>query len=437
LLVFRRTNAFAPNVRTHFDGGPAALELIFESTMSTDGGKRKSVSLPLKLLVVLCASAVALLVAEVGLRVIGFRYLNLYREDAGIGFSLRPGAEGWWREEGEAYVKINSDGLRDREHPKQKPPGTLRVAVIGDSYAEALQVPAESAFWSIAEQKLQSCGALDGRRVEFINFGVSGFSTARELITLRTRVRQYSPDVVVLLFTTGNDVRDNSPTLSRKFEGLPLPYFVYKDGELVLDDSLIRRRNESWKFRLQQSSLGGALDWLRDHSRLVGLFDKARVAFQTDNIRRKGGRDAGAGFEPGIDAKVYVEPTDPAWQNAWRVTEALLLLVRDEADAQGAKLLVVTGSMGIQVYPDPSVRERFARELGAQDLLYPDRRVAALGGRVGIEVLTLAPALREYAERNRVFLHGTDGSGHWNALGHRLVGELLAEKLCETTAKNR
>ena len=384
----------------------------------------------------LCAVVAALLIAEVGLRLIGFRYLILYREDADVGYSLRPGAEGWWREEGEAYIRINSDGLRDREHTKEKPPGTLRVAVLGDSYAEALQVPAESAFWSVAERRLQDCAALGGRKAEFINFGVSGFSTARELMTLRTRVWQYSPDVVLLLFTTGNDVRDNSKVLARKYAGQPLHYFVYKDGALVMDDSLVRARNESLRFRFQESFAGRALDWLRNHLRVFGLFDKARVAFQTNGLKG-GARRAAVGFEPGIDEGIYFEPTDPAWVEAWRVTEGLLLLFRDEVRAHGARLLVVTGSNGIQVHPDPSVRERFARELKAEeDLLYPERRISALGEREGIEVMNLAPALREYAERNRAFVHGTDGHGHWNALGHKLVGGLIARRLCETTNAN-
>ena len=399
------------------------------------GRTRAGLRLPGKILVVLAAVAAALLIAEVGLRLIGFRYLILYREDADVGYSLRPGAEGLWSGEGvETYIRVNSDGLRDREHTKEKPPGTLRVAVVGDSYAEALQVPAESAFWSVAERRLQDCAALGGRKVEFINFGASGFSTARELILLRTHVRQYSPDVVVLLFTTGNDVRDNSKTLASKYEGLPLPYFVYENGALVPDDSLIRERNESLKFRFRQSFAGGALDWLRNHLRVVGLFDKARVASQNTRLKQS---DERTGFEPGLDAQVYAEPKDPLWADAWRLTEGLLLAVRDEARTQGARLLVVTGSSGIQVHPDASARGRFARALGVEDLLYPDARVRALGEREGIDVLNIAPALRDYAERERVFLHGKNGFGHWNALGHRLAGERLAERLCETTTANR
>src|SRR6185295_10022540 len=122
---------------------------------------------------------------------------------------LRPNMEGWYRKEGAAYIRINNDGLRDREHSKAKPPGTIRIAVIGDSYPEALPVSLEEAFWSVMAGKLDQCGVFGTNKVEVINFGVSGYGTAQELLTLRERVWTYAPDVVMLTVTTNNDVSDN------------------------------------------------------------------------------------------------------------------------------------------------------------------------------------------------------------------------------------
>src|SRR5438067_1886482 len=110
-----------------------------------------------KLLVVSVSILFALLIAEMGLRVIGYTYPIFYTTDEARGYALRPCMQGWYRKENEVYVKINCDGLRDREHAKQKPPGTFRIAVVGDSYAEALQVPLEDAFWSVMEKQLQAC----------------------------------------------------------------------------------------------------------------------------------------------------------------------------------------------------------------------------------------------------------------------------------------
>lgn len=384
---------------------------------------------PVRLLSIASGLIAGLLIAEIVLRLMGFTYLNLYSVDPDVGFTLRPGAEGWWRNEGTTYVKINSDGLRDREHAKLKPPGTFRIAVLGDSFTEALEVPLEDAFWAVAERRLQGCEAFGGRNVEVINFGVSGFSTARELITLRRRVWQYSPDVIVLNLTTGNDIKDNSRLLNREYGSLPLPYFVYKEGKLALDNSLLDERNRSVTFRLQTSLPGSSFNWLRNHLRLIGLTDKARTALTIYRQRRDA--PTRVGDEPGIDNKIYSEPTDPAWEEAWRVTEGMLLEMRDEVKARGAKFLLVTGSSGIQIYPDPAVRRDYARRLGVADLFYPDRRMKALGEHEGIEVLNLAPALLSYAEQNRIVLHGAGGFGHWNVAGHHAVGDLVADKLCE------
>src|SRR4029078_8121917 len=129
---------------------------------------------------------------------------------------------------------INSAGLRDREHPYAKPPNTFRIAVVGDSYPEAFPVEMQDAFWVLMEKQLQECGAFPGKTIEVINFGVSGYGTAQELITLREQVWKYSPDLVMLTVTTNNDISDNVRVLKKTNR---VPYFVFQDGKLTLDDS--------------------------------------------------------------------------------------------------------------------------------------------------------------------------------------------------------
>ena len=166
-----------------------------------------------KALLALAGIVIALALCEAGLRLLGIEYPDFFDYDPLVGSKLRPGIKGYFLKEGGGYVIINSDGLRDREHSFNPPPNTLRIAVLGDSFAEAMQVNREEAFWSIMEKDLQGCGNLRGRQVEVINFGQSGFSTTQELLALRHRVWQYSPEVVLLAFFTGNDVSDNSPAL--------------------------------------------------------------------------------------------------------------------------------------------------------------------------------------------------------------------------------
>ena len=415
-----------------------------------------------KLALLFIALIFGLLIAEVALRIIGYTYPVFYTTDLVRGYALQPGISGWYRKEGTAYVRINSEGLRDREHAKPKPADTLRIVVLGDSYAEALQVPLEDAFPVVMEQRLQSCPAFKGKRIEAINFGVSGYGTAQELLTLREKVWDYAPDIVLLAVTTNNDITDNVRALKRTDE---IPYFVYRDGQLTLDDSF----RESRTFRFRHSALNRAGRWIRDHLRVIQAFHQGHYALKNYLASRRtpaaattpppdakpdGGANVQATNAPaqpgdknaatvisdelGIDNLIYRETTDATWQEAWRVTEGLITLMRDEVRGRGAKFLVVALSNGVQVHPQPAARAAFLRRVGATDIFYPDTRLRALGEREGFPVLTLAPALQQYAEQHQVFLHGFGrnlGNGHWNSSGHHIAGELLAQKICETIGK--
>ena len=404
-------------------------------TVSTVRLRSRSRLLFAKVVLVIVGVIAGLLVAEAGLRLYGFNYFNPYIVDQDLGHSLRPNAEGWWNREGLTYVKINSQGFRDREHSVAKPPDTFRIAILGDSFAEAFQVPSEKTFWSVIEAKLQQCPQTAKKKVEVLNFGVSGFSTARELILLRNRVWQYSPDLVILLVTIANDIRDNSPRLNA-YSGQPLPYFIFRDGNLVLDDSRVAARNRTLIFRLQKSFVGNLYHWLQAHVRILGLIYAVREGNQSTRLS-KGDKpdssDPGGGNEPGLDQEVYRPSATPEWEEAWRITEALILKMRDEVQVRGAKFLVVTGSSGIQVSPDATARKAFMNSLGISTLFYPDERIKSLGQAAGFDVLNLAPSLYEYASANGVFVHGTaetGGRGHWNQTGHRLAGEIIANEIC-------
>jgi lysophospholipase L1-like esterase len=91
----------------------------------------------------------------------------------------------------------NSLGFRDREHPVEKPPGALRVLVLGDSIAAGLKIADDrDVFPSVLERLLREGGV----PAEVLNFAVSGYNTQQEVETLRARGLAYRPDVVVLAY---------------------------------------------------------------------------------------------------------------------------------------------------------------------------------------------------------------------------------------------
>ncbi len=360
----------------------------------------------------------ALLIAEAGVRLANRWFPYFYCYDASRGWGLRPNVSGYYRREGSAYVHVNSGGFRGPDVPRLKPPGTVRIAVLGDSYTEAIQVPNQDTFASVAARTLARCPLFKGRRVEALNFGVDGYGTAQELVTLREKVWAYQPDIVMLAIFLGNDVRNNSVSL----EGNQCrPFFVQRQDDLAL----VGPFESSASFRMWCMA--------RFDYRQAGLLSLLRNGL---TIIRERDRQPTPQYpvERAINYDIYKPPADPAWRDAWQVTEALVADADREAAHHGAAFLALTLDTSIQVWPDEQVRKGFMKRIGVSDLFYPDRRIAALGERDGFDVLTLAEPLQRYAMLHHAFLHGFPNSkigfGHWNADGHRIAGEMIGQRLC-------
>ncbi|HSF09695.1 MAG TPA: hypothetical protein VLA60_09785 [Nitrospirales bacterium] len=375
---------------------------------------------------VLIGCGIAFVLVEIGLYLFGISYPSFFIADNLTGYAHKPGAEGLYSNEGEAYIRINSLGLRDREHPLEKPVGTFRIALLGDSYTEAMQVPTEQIYGARLEHELSDCPSLAGRQVEAMNFGVSGFSTAQELLVLRHKASPYDPDLVLLAFYSENDIRGNLRELNGKTN---IPYFIMNDGRLVLDNSF----HHTTEFWLQQFPLSAEAFEI---SRVLQVFRNAKYTLKSFLEEMAQQQQMKDWEDPALrlDLLVYLDQPDPSWENAWTITERLIVQMKREVDDGGRRFLLVSLSNPDQVHPDVQHRQALARQLGVPDLLYPDRRIQALAKREGIELLSLAEPLATYAEQHGVFLHGFQntalGKGHWNAAGHRLAGKLMSERIC-------
>jgi hypothetical protein len=377
-----------------------------------------------KLLLLAGGLLVAMVLTEIGLRIGGVSYPNFfYTVDEWRGGALMPGASGWYRDEGEAYIEISSDGLRDREHVLDKASGVYRIAVLGDSYAEALQVPLEQTFWSVLAEQLRLCPRSAGSEIEVINFGVSGYGTAQELSTLRHYVWKYQPDLVLLAFTTGNDIRNNSRQLEPDQGRL---FYDLVEGELIPD--------YSFRERLPDPRTLNAKLRIINRSRLLQTVMRARQ-LMAERRQQEALLDAESDrpADIGLDDQIYLEPADPAWNDAWQLTEAIISQIAHEVGSRGADFLLVVLSNPIQVHPDPDIEQELLDRLGVEDLFHAERRLTALGEQQGFPVITLAPLIRERARTTGTMFHGFGdqlGQGHWNQAGHQLAGELIAARLC-------
>lgn len=111
---------------------------------------------------------------------------------------------------------INASGFRDREYPRAKPKGTLRILVIGDSVGygfcnDRAVIAPEDVFAKQLERNLARSSPVP---VEVINLCVSGYDTVQEVEFLAQKGLALDPDIVLVAYCL-NDEFDASAELNR------------------------------------------------------------------------------------------------------------------------------------------------------------------------------------------------------------------------------
>lgn len=362
----------------------------------------------------------------------------LFQPDERFGVFHIPNAEGWWvnieaPNEFQTFVRINSKGLRDREYSYGKPPGTLRILVLGDSFADALEVPLEDSFQEVMEARLNE--HLD-RPVEVINGGVWGYGNDQELLFYRLEGRKYQPDLVLLAFQSTSDVMENHREMETRYMGREYkPFFVLNgDGELELINFPFRPGPEP----PPQTALERVKRFLAINSRaypVVARFVRGRLQGIATWLQKIGVMDAPQGetVAAGIPVGMYLYAVDyPAeWEEAWDVTQAIIAQLKREVEADGARLAVV-------ILPDRhlvegdylawALRTYPAMQGRAWDLDKPNRIMREFLDEQGIPYLEMVDVFRQTAALiGHPLYYPRDG--HWNVDGHHLAGDLIADWL--------
>jgi hypothetical protein len=111
---------------------------------------------------------------------------------------------------------LNSLGFKDVEFTTERPPGTIRIAAVGDSFAFGV-VPYQYNFLTLLEDRLNDNGG--GRHFEVLNMGIPVTSPREYLSVLNKEALPLSPDVVLICVFVGNDLIEISrrPALQYSF----------------------------------------------------------------------------------------------------------------------------------------------------------------------------------------------------------------------------
>ena len=336
----------------------------------------------------LCASVVAsALVLEGGVLLVLGEQPKFPRRVVGAEFGVRinqPNAR--YRHKSAdvtVHFRINGRGLRaDREYPYEKAAGVRRIVSLGDSFTVGYEVEVEQTFSAVLERELRR----RGHRIEVLNAGVSGYSTAEALIYFERELLRYEPDLVLISFFA-NDLADNART------GL----FGLVDGALV----------ETAQTYVPAGGLGNFLNrnsffnWLAERSNaFVLLKERVTILFKARVLDRSARslEPMATGAGPTPDQRLLAAAL---YERLYRVCQR-----------SGIGLVIQT----IPTVDQPQSPARLIDVFPLDE--FPIDRP-------GLALFPALQALEPALGSARLYHHRSHG--HWTPEAHRLSGEALAE----------
>jgi hypothetical protein len=397
--------------------------------------------------IAILAMVVWALALEGAMRIGRMRFeASFYTSTPDLGYALRPGSHGWNVEERSVYLNINSDGMRDYEHPVNTDPSTIRIAFLGDSQTMAKQTPLDETYFSTAAKILSGRQA---KRVEALNFGVEGYSPSQQLVTLRKKVWKFHPQIVVSTLSPSTAILNSTRKLYPGFTN-GTPFFeIKKDGKFELDQMSYDVRPQYMPNRWKDRSS----DWM-NASFLLALGNGTRIAMRDRWLPMwRGMLHDLIGPAPAVASVTerpnqlpadytlvwpYLGPANPDLAEGWRVLERTLETMRDESEEHHAEFWFVTLDMTTQVDPDTREREAFQRKLGLDSLFIAEQTFERFATEKKILHIVLGPPLARYTAETHQPIRGFPGQplnfGHWNSLGNQVAGAMIADALLRDSA---
>lgn len=349
--------------------------------------------------------------------------------DPVLGWRKTPGREVTFsRRDFVTTININSEGLRDRERPLQKPAGEFRVVALGDSFLEAYMMKDEET----PTEKLRADLAAPGCAVDVVNGGTFGYSTDQEYLAYDRDLHRYQPDVVVL-FVYHNDIPpllwgpdkpvldfstdpprvSNEPVTSRfpdgAVGGADQPAAATPSAPPTPEPSRPFLRSEA--LALIQARLEAAPPGLRERLEAIGLVSPLRP------------------FDLNDELFLYARQPPEHLLRALKVFQQTLGALKRRVTKDGARLLVAYIPARFEVNPEDWERTQARYRIGnkrfdPRSLVF---RLMTAASQEDVEFVDLTDALK--ATRGWFARPYFDTDSHWNARGAEAGAKAVAAKL--------
>lgn len=329
--------------------------------------------------------------------------LKLY-DNPVFGSALTPNQKGLFVSETKEYsseVAVNSEGWPDIEHNFEKPKGVYRILILGDSFVENFQVPFEKRFFRQLQDKL-------GNKFEVAAMGRGNTGTAQQYLMLKEYGLKYKPDLVIQMFLTANDVKNNSSTLQNDPY---LPYFEIDESGGLKEIPHIKRSDR------KLSSLKEILKKFEITKIILSLRQK---------YLEKRAADLSGGYP--IDYHIYDSNYSSEYQKAWDITKRLITETKKLTEESGAKYLFVTLANNEQVNAkvQDEIFKKYPKMKSANsDFEKPDKILKEFAEKEKITLWQMLPYFKSFTNHYPLSTTHYPYDGHWNQTGTDLAALFL------------
>ncbi len=339
--------------------------------------------------------------------------------DPEIGWRFVPGGSFWHFKENDHPIiwQTNSHGWKDREWTVDKPAGTYRVAVLGDSFVESMQVEQDKNFLSLAEKEWNEARS---PKIEIMNFGRSGFTQTEELMVLKSDVLRFKPDAVVLYFFPSNDIYDIHEKTA--VDVIQPFYKVTEAGGLELRTDF----KSSTAYKLKS-----LIAPLKNRSALVSLLSD-RMTLYRDMARMK---KLGAGPSEKLPAYLTLGSPRPdaATVENYALNKRLITEIAFVCRENGIRFILAVIDTPAYL---PEVEARFKEAEPGFDPYFFEKDLKALADSLGAGFIGLQTVFRNEWQEKGKELHWQVRYGgnpretaHWNYEGHQAAARALNSAL--------
>lgn len=322
----------------------------------------------------------------------------IYQEDSMRGWALQSNLSMTANAPGGEYSNFIQTNSRGERSPEISVSGQqFLILGIGDSMTFGQGVDENQAYLRLLENGLRE----KGKDVAVLNAGVGGYNTKQEIDTLEYYPEDFSPDLIVLGFFTGNDVYGN---LEDRFRyDIVNGCLKAKPVEGTGFKHFLRTNLKSYGFFAEKLR---AVPVVSDLLMSIGLMSKKR---------------------PNVYMLSMQNPPSAEMQPAWDETERQLERAQAIAEKQGIKIIIMVIPSSFQVYDEigKNALASYGIDKEGFEYNYPEKQLASFAE--GKPNLVIVPLVEEFRKSDEKLFYEKDP--HLTAAGQALAAQILEREV--------